>query len=177
MTTLSPSNVSALKALASFDGRTVAALTDATFQALLDPSVKQDPPPDQASAQVGLATLLALYIRQGATAEALQTVLRDAGVPAGSSDYIAGAYRQNADLLRAKCANIAAPYGRVVGCDWRLDYTVSNSESGGVLLPVFFVKLKLEGGTSIDFSCTEEEMTALVATLKDAASEAARISQ
>jgi hypothetical protein len=177
MTTLSPSNVSALRALATLDSKTVASLTDATFQALLDPSVKQALPPDQASAQVGLATLLALYIRQGATPDALQTVLRDSGIPAGSADYIAGAYRQNVDLLRAKCANIAAPYSRVVGCDWRLDYTVANSESGGVLLPVFFVKLKLEGGTSIDFSCSEEEMTALVATLKDAASEAARISQ
>jgi hypothetical protein len=177
MTTLSPSNVAALKSLASLDGTAAAALTDATFRALLDPSARQALAPDQANAQIGLATLLALYVRQGAAADALQTVLRDAGVPAGSADYIAGAYRQNVDLLRAKCANLAAPYSRVVGCDWRLDYTVANSESGAVLLPVFFVKLRLEGGASIDFSCSEEEMTALVATLKDAASEAARISQ
>jgi hypothetical protein len=177
MTTLSPSNVSALKKLASLSDKAIASITDATFRALLDPSIHQDLPPDDANAQIGLATLLAVYVRHGATAEALQTVLRDAGVSAGSVEYIAAAFRQSVDLLRAKCANVALTYNRVVGCDWRLDYTVSNSESGQVLLPTFFVKLGLEWGMSIDFSCSEEEMTALVAAIKDAAGEAARISQ
>jgi hypothetical protein len=58
-----------------------------------------------------------------------------------------------------------------------LYYTVGNSASGGVLLPGFFAKLKIEGRASIDFSCSEKEVTALVAALKDAANEAARISQ
>jgi hypothetical protein len=177
MTTLSPSNVSALKKLASLGDAAVSSITDATFRALLDPSIPQDLPSDQFNAQIGLAALIAIYVRQGATAEALQTVLKDSGISAGSVEYITAAYRQNIDILRAKCANVALTYSRVVGCDWRLDYTISNSESGQVLLPIFFVKLNLEGGTSIDFSCSEEEMTALVATLKDAASEAARISQ
>jgi hypothetical protein len=177
MTTLSPSNLSALKQLATLGEAAISRITDSTFQALLNPSIHQNLPPDQAQAQIGLATLLAIYVRQGATAETLQTILRDSGLPGGSIDYIVGGYRQNLDLLRAKCANIALTYNRVIGCDWRLDYTVSNSESGSVYLPIFFVKLKLEGGTSIDFSCSEEEMTALVATLKDAASEASRISQ
>jgi hypothetical protein len=177
MTTLSPSNVSALKKLSSLADQAIASITDATFQALLDPSVVTNLPQDQANAQIGFATLLSLYVRQGATVDALQTVLKDAGISAGSIEYIANAYRQNIDLLRAKCANIALTYNRIVGCDWRLDYTVSNSESGQVFLPIFFVKLKLEGGGAIDFSCSEEEMTALVATLKDATSEAARISQ
>jgi hypothetical protein len=176
-TTLSPSNASALKALGSFPEATIKAISDGTFAALRDPASRQALPADQANAQIGLATLLAIFVRQGGAADSLQTVLKDSGLSPGAVSNIVESYKQNVDVLRAKAANVALSYNRITGCDWRLDFTVSNSESGPSLLPIFFVKLQLEGGTSIDFTCSEEEMTALVATLKDAVSEAARISQ
>jgi hypothetical protein len=176
-TTLSPSNASALKSLSSFPDSTIKTISDGAFAALRDPATGQTLPPDQANAQIGLATLLAIFVRQGGVTDSLQSVLKDSGVASSVVGHIVESYKQTVDVLRAKCANVALSYNRIVGCDWRLDFTVSNSESGPSLLPIFFVKLLLEGGPSIDFTCTEEEMTALVATLKDAASEAARISQ
>ena len=175
MTTLSPSN--SLSKLASFDEQTIKSIADNTFKVLLNPESDQNLSGDKADAQIGLATLIALYTRQGSATETFQATLKDSGLSDSVASYIANLYKQKVDLLRAQCANIAVVYNRIIGCDWRLDYTVSNSESGSVLLPIFFIKIKLEGGQSIDFSCSEEEMTALVATLKDAAAEAARTTE
>ena len=173
--TLSPGN--SLSKLSSLDDATAKKVADLTFQVLLDPKSENTLTGAAADAQISLATLLSIFIRQGAPAETVQSALKDAGVSDSVTSHVANLYRQNADTLRAECANIALHYNRITGCDWRLDYAVSNSESGSVLLPIFFVKLKLEGDRSIDFSCTEEEMTALVAALKDAMSEAGRTAQ
>ena len=172
---LSPSNT--LSKLSALDDATAKKVADSTFQVLIDPKTENSLSGDAADAQISLATLVAIFVRQGAPAESVQGALKDAGVSDAVISHIIGLYRQHADTLRAECANVALHYNRIVGCDWRLDYAVSNSESGSVLLPIFFVKLKLEGGHSIDFSCTEEEMTALVAALKDAISEAGRTAQ
>ena len=174
-TPLSPSNtLTKLGALGDAAGKKIA---DSTFRVLLDPKSANDLTGDEADAQISLATLIAIFVRQGAPAETLQSALKDAGVSDPVATHVVGLYRQNVDTLRAECANVALTYNRITGCDWRLDYAVSNSESGSVLLPIFFVKIKLEGDRSIDFSCTEEEMTALVAALKDAISEAGRTAQ
>ena len=174
-TPLSPSN--SLNKFAAFDEAKAKKVADMTFKVLLDPKTEQRLSVDEADAQIGLATLIAIYVRQGAAAETLQGTLGESKIPESVVGYIGNLYRQNVDQLRAQAANVALNYNRIVGCDWRLDYAVSNSESGPVLLPVFFVKFKLEGGLSLDFSCSEEEMTALVATLKDAMSEGARTTQ
>lgn len=174
-TPLSPANT--LKKLGAIDDATAKKIADLTFQVLLDPKVENSLTGDAADAQISLATLIAIFVRQGAPAETLHGALKDGGVSDAVATHIVGLYRQNVDTLRAECANIALAYNRITGCDWRLDYAVSNSESGSVLLPIFFVKIKLEGGRAIDFSCTEEEMTALVAALKDAISEAGRTAQ
>jgi hypothetical protein len=171
---LGPSNQASVRQLASSDDATIKAITDGTIKVLLEQASRSHPAFDGASSHAGLATLLALNVRQGTVPESVQSTLKDLGFSAGSIAYITDAYRKNVDVLRADIANIALHYGRVIGCDWRLDYQYINSESGPVRLPIFYVKLNLEGGENIDFSCTEEELTALVASLKDAATEAAK---
>ena len=173
-TTLSPQNVSSLKQLASLSDAQIKKVAEATFKSLVDPDFHCDLSSDEAKGQIGLATLIAIYVRQGALVDTLGSTLKDNGVSQTSVQAIIELYKNNVDLLRANISKIGICYPRVIGCEWRLDYSVSNSETGPVDLPLFFVKLLLEGGTSIDFSCNEEEMTALVATLKDASQEAQR---
>ena len=175
-TTLSPTNAAALKALAGMGDQVIQKIADATFKTLINPEIDADLEPKECGPQVGLATLVAIMSRQGSLPESLSPILKDAGMNEKSVQYIVGLYRKHVDSIRASLANVAFTYPRIIGCDWRLDYAVSNSETGSVLQPQFFVKIKLEGDKFIDFTCNEEEMVALVASLKDAVSEAARTS-
>jgi hypothetical protein len=93
-------------------------------------------------------------VRHCATEEVLQTVLKDSGFPVVRSITLLEE-SNSADIHRS--------------------YAMSNSESESGLLPIFFVKLKIEGGNSINFNYSKEELAR--ATLKDAASEANRIAQ
>ena len=175
-TTLSPTNAAALKSLAKFQDDRVKKITDLTFKALNDGTFQQNLEPEEAGAQIGLASLIAIMARQASTADSITPVLKDSGFSQSSISYITSQYTAQVDVIRANLANISFTYPRVVGCNWRLDYAVSNSETGRVLEPLFFVQIELEGGSNIKFTCNEEEMTALVASLKDAAAEASRTS-
>ena len=175
-TTLSPTNAAALKCLAKFNDDKIKKITDLTFKALNDGNFQQNLEPEESGAQIGLATLIAIMARQASTAESIAPVLKDAGFSQNSISYITTQYTAQVDILRAQLANITFTYPRIIGCNWRLDYAVSNSETGRVLEPQFFVQIDLEGGSNIKFTCNEEEMTALVASLKDAAAEASRTS-
>ncbi|OHT11816.1 HCaRG protein [Tritrichomonas foetus] len=174
MSTLSPANTNSLKQLGACDEATANKIVEETFNALTNTKHQQKLNEKEAQAQVGLATLISVFARQGSQADSLTPVLRDSGISNGVITKVADLYKKNVDLIRAELANLSFTYPRVTGCEWRLDYSVSNSETGPVYLPNFFVKILLEGGNSIDFSCNEEEMTALVAALKDASQEAAR---
>lgn len=174
-TTLSTQNTESLHQLASFDDDAIKKIAEATFKSFVDPQYQSpDLNEKEAKAQIGLATLISLYVRQGTFADSLSAVLKDNGLSQTSVQIITDLYKDNVDLMRTHLSNVAFSYPRIIGCEWRLDYSVKNSETGAVLLPCFFIELKLEGGDSINFACNEEEMTALVAALKDASQEAAR---
>ena len=173
-TTLSTQNTQSLQQLSSFDEETIKKIAQTTFQLLIDPDSQSTLTDNEIKAQQGLATLISIFARQGLYVDSFSSVLKDNGLSQNSNQYISDLYKQNIDLLRSKIANITVTYPRVVGCEWRLDYSVSNSETGSILSPCFFVKLLFEGGGSINFACNEEEMTALVASLKDATQEAQR---
>ena len=174
-TTLSTQNSESLRQLSSFDDDTIKKIAEATFKSFTDPQYQSpDLKENEAKAQIGLATLISLYVRQGTFADSLSAVLKDNGLSQTSVQIITDLYKDNVDLMRANLSNVAFTYPRIIGCQWRHDYSVKNSETGAVFLPCFFIELKLEGGDSINFACNEEEMTALVAALKDASQEAAR---
>lgn len=173
-TTLSTQNSQSLQQLASFDDATIKKIAESTFNSLTDPNYKPTLNEKEIQAQVGLATLISIFARQGLFVDSFNSVLKDNKLSQASIQTIGDLYKQNVDLLRSQISNVAFTYPRVTGCEWRLDYSVSNSETGSVLLPCFFVKLLFEGGGCIDFACNEEEMTALVASLKDASQEAQR---
>lgn len=176
MSTLSQSNQASLKLLAAMDDGDLKHVVDQMFEALIHPETKQNITPEQASAQFGLATLIMIFVRQGSIVDNIQPVLKDSNFTPEAIEYITAKYKATADLLRARLATVAISYPRLIGCEWRLDYNVSNSETGPVLLPIFFIKFKLEGGDFINFTCNEEEMASLVSSLKEAASEAGKTS-
>ena len=174
MTSISPTNSSALKLLASLSSDKIKSLTDTCFKCLIEPETENSASGDESTAQIGLATVITVLSRQGASADSLATILKDAGLNEESVKYITDKYNKEVDIIRAKLSTVSCAYPKVVGCEWRLDYSVSNSETGSVLKPLFFVQLKLEDGSSIDFTCNEEEMTTLVNSLKEASAEAQR---
>lgn len=174
--TLSPTNASLLKALSKLGDESVRRVAASTFRAFLHPEQKSDITPEESNCQTGFATLIAIFVRQCSAPETLQPVLQDSGFSAAAITYIIDLYRDSIDLLRAKLANVSFNYPQIASYEWRLDYYVSNSESGSVLAPLFFVKLNMQSGEAINFTCNEEEMTALVAALKDAVGEANRTS-
>lgn len=174
MTTLSPSNASSLKSLSALSDEEVKQIVDQLFEALVHPETKQDISSELSKAEFGLATLIMIFIRQGSIVDNIQPILKDNGFSADSIKHITEKYKESADLIRARLATVAITYPRLIGCEWRLDYNVSNSETGPVLLPVFFIKLNLEGGDCINFTCNEEEMASLVSSLKEAANEAGK---
>lgn len=176
MATLSASNMDSLKLLASLDDAKIKEITDITVETLLDSAYDNKLSGKEADAQIGLATLFSIFARQASFANSMKPILKDAGISDSSINYISQKYTTSVDLIRGQPSKISVGYPKIVGCDWRLDYTVSNSEKGSVLKPIFFVKLFVEGGKSIDFTCTEEEMTSLVTSLKEASVEASRTS-
>ena len=174
MSSISPSNSSALKILSGFDLGKIKAITEACFKCLVDPEAENPTTGEEANAQIGLAAVITVFARQGASADSLGTILRDAGISDEAVKFICNQYNSQVDIIRAKLSTVSCAYPKIVGCEWRLDYSVSNSETGSVLKPLFFVQLKVEDGTSIDFTCNEEEMTTLVNSLKEASAEAQR---
>ena len=140
-TTLSTQNNDSLRQLASLDDATIKKIAEATFQSFIDPEYKSsDLNENEAKAQIGLATLISLYVRQGTFADSLSAVLKDNGVSQTSVQTITDLYKDKVDLMRAHLSNVAFSYPRIVGCEWRLDYSVKNSETGPVLLPCFFIE-------------------------------------
>jgi len=172
--TLSSSNIDSLKILGTLGEEEVKIVVDSAIRALIHPENEEKLSEQIINAQFGIASLICIFARQSSIADALKPVLKDSGLSQNSIDYVMNAYSANVDIIRGNLANITVSYPKITGCDWRLDYSVSNSESGSVLKPIFFIKLSLEGNQSIDFTCTEEEMTALVTSLKDAVAEASR---
>ena len=174
MTSISPTNSTALKILAKLNLDQIKQLTDSCFKCLVEPETENSATGEESTAQIGLATVITVLARQGASVDSLNTILKDAGLNDEAIKYISDKYNKEVDILRAKLSTVSCAYPKVVGCEWRLDYSVSNSETGSVLKPLFFVQLKLEDGSSIDFTCNEEEMTTLVNSLKEASAEAQR---
>lgn len=174
MSSLSPANASALKILASFDDGKIKSIVDSCFNCLIDPNAENTATGNEANAQIGLATLITLFARQASSSDSLKTTLADAKISEASVQYICAQYNQKVDIIRGKLAQVSVAYPKIVGCDWRLDFAVSNSATGSILKPLFMIKLKTEDGNTIDFTCNEEEMTTLVNSLKEATGEAQR---
>ena len=117
-TTLSTQNNDSLRQLASLDDATIKKIAEATFQSFIDPEYKSsDLNENEAKAQIGLATLISLYVRQGTFADSLSAVLKDNGVSQTSVQTITDLYKDKVDLMRAHLSNVAFSYPRIVGCE------------------------------------------------------------
>lgn len=71
---------------------------------------------------------------------------------------------------------------RIVGIDWRLDYTIESSISGSERSPVYFVTLKVqdhEGDLSsirdVTFLCSSEQLQDLQTKVEDAVTQVQRV--
>ena len=71
---------------------------------------------------------------------------------------------------------------RIVGIDWRLDYTIESSASGSERSPVYFVTLKVqdhEGDLSsirdVTFLCSSEQLQDLQTKVEDAVTQVQRV--
>ena len=68
----------------------------------------------------------------------------------------------------------------IVGCEWRLDYLVRSSTTGVEHVPFYFVSLKVKAADGVaveseDFTCSQEQMLDLLATVRDATKQVERI--
>ena len=172
--TLSSTNLNSLKLLSKFNENEINKIINLTFEVLINPNIETNLNEEESNAQIGIASLITLLARQASISEAIRPILKDFNIPENSINLIIKLYNLNIDIIRSKLLNISISYPKIIGCDWRLDYSVSNSESGSVLKPIFFIKLLIDNGSTIDFTCNEEEMTSFVTTLKDAVLEASR---
>ena len=172
-TTLSPTNAAFIKLLAKMSKDEATKVIDNTIAILTSSQEEIDLTAEESQAQIGLATLLLLNIRQGSSMETIKGTLTDFGLSEEIMAYLDGKLSSACDLIRANLSNINISNPKVVDCDWKLDYVVSNSQAGPIRQPLFFVTFKLDNGKNIEFTCNEEEMTSLVASLKAVQAEAA----
>mmetsp|Transcript_4196 Transcript_4196/g.8098 ORF Transcript_4196/g.8098 Transcript_4196/m.8098 type:complete len:196 (-) Transcript_4196:91-678(-) len=114
------------------------------------------------------------------TAENMGTVLEEAGVGKEIASGVARAFEGEKSQLRwmLRCTGLGSQRS-VVDLAWRLDYLVRSSTTGIEHVPVFFVSLKTKGADgslgSEEFTCSQEQMHDLLATVKDASKQVERL--
>jgi len=92
--------------------------------------------------------------------------------PEPRAEAFSALYAHNVSALRALLNASSFHFPHVVDVQWRVDYQVRSDSLDRINAPTFYVTLKtLEHGVQRDvaFACSLEEMTDLVAKLKDAA--------
>ena len=134
------------------------------------------------SAHAGLLTLLSEAARVNADSESFRTTLDDVGLKGERVGQLVGGYTDSVDLIRENLRTDTLGVPRIVGIDWRLDYSIESSASGSQHEPVYFVTLNVqdvEGDVSsvrdVTFLCSGEQLQDLHRKVEDACEQVARV--
>ena len=193
---LSPDTLLALRTLAALPDKAFAQVSRCAFGALTagsafsaDKVAKMlrgagdvDGAAQLKCAHAGLLTLLAEAARLHADGESLQATLDDAGVGAGRAKQLVEGYASALSLIRENLRTDALGVSRIVGIDWRLDFSIDSSASGSQNEPVYFVTLNVqdvEGDVSsvrdVTFLCSAEQLQDLHKKVEDACEQVVRV--
>jgi hypothetical protein len=192
---LSPDTLLALRTLAALPDKAFAQVSRCAFGALTaGPAFSADKvakmlrgQAEETAAQIkcahaGLLTLLAEAARIHADGESLRATLDDAGVGADRAGQLVEGYASAVALIRENLRTDALGVGRIVGLDWRLDFSIESSASGSQHEPVYFVTLNVqdvEGDPSsvrdVTFLCSSEQLQDLHRKVEDACEQVARV--
>jgi hypothetical protein len=134
------------------------------------------------SSHAGLMTLISEASRTSATEDSFKSVLEEAGLRSQRASALAKGYQERVSAVREQLrSNVILNAPRIVGIDWRLDYSVESSASGSQHEPVYFVTLKVqdvEGDLSsirdVTFLCSSEQLQDLHAKVEDAVTQVQR---
>ena len=131
----------------------------------------------------GLMTLISEAARTNATSESVQSTLEEAGLRTSRASALAKGYQERAvDVREQLRSNAVLNAPRVVGIDWRMDYSLESSASGSQHEAVYFITLKVqdvEGDLSsirdVTFLCGSEQLQDLHAKVEDAVAQVQRV--
>lgn len=177
MTSLSSINEGLLRDLARRDVSTINKIINLSFDELLsdNKSAAIELTEEESNFQISLSTCILSCCRNSVSSDSFQELLKNYDF----SDQIIGILKtkfdENIDLIRAKLSKISFSYQKIVSCDWKLDYLVSDSESGSVLKPMVLIQFITDENKKIRFTCNEEELTTFVTSLREINNEVNRV--
>ncbi|EKX50902.1 hypothetical protein GUITHDRAFT_103486 [Guillardia theta CCMP2712] len=101
-----------------------------------------------------------------------RATLLDQGLTDDRADLVARIYEEEKTSLRKILARTQFTFPQLTGVTWRLDFVVKTKHVDHAIRPLFHVRfhtVKPDGSEEdIDFTCTEEELSDLHDTLKQA---------
>ncbi len=127
---------------------------------------------------LALATLYAEASKLGLKESAFGTFVDSLGLSSDMQKAMVESYAEYRAGLIFHMQGTGIGGAQVVGYDWRIDYSIRSKDAGRDNEPVIFVTLKvLDQGTMRDIAmvCSREELTALVATLREGCKEVDRL--
>ena len=124
------------------------------------------------------ASLMAFLLEAAKTDSshsALSAQLAEANLGDGRIKLVTQIYKSNVDEIQKILGNIGFKLPKIVGIDWRLDYTLRSSTVGKLNGDMYFIKLKtlsaLGVPENVEFTCNFEQLKDLLSKVQDAKKE------
>lgn len=140
---------------------------------------------DFAKAKIAFAGLLTLLLEAAklkVNSEAIQATLEDAGLGADRAEIIGKGHDAFVEATRVRLDYSSLGAAKIVGCDWRLDYTAVSSSVQTQNRGLYFVTLKVQepfqGAQKIrdvTFTATPQQLQKLLETVRDATKQVERV--
>ena len=173
-------------------------LDDPTFAKLLDLALRQVTSPggkplslqkfkglDEKHSIIAKSTYASLvgFILEAAKTDssgsALSAQLQEAGLGDARMKLVAKKYESNVEEIQKLLGSIGFKLPKIVGIDWRLDYTLRSSKVGKLNGDMYFIKLKtlsaLGVPEDVEFTCNFEQLKDLLSKVRDAKKELNRV--
>jgi|TARA_B110000003_G_C16513443_1_gene482118 hypothetical protein len=197
ISSFSKDNVDGLRILGDLPDAAFKKITQLTFGVLSDEK-KQDSSAsmklltsanivgeNMASAKIAFSGLLALLLEAAkvdAPPEQVQSVAEEAGIDMTRAELIGKGHEAHVEAIRDRLIYSSIGAGKIVDCDWRLDYTAVSSNVQTQNKGLYFVTLKVqEPNEGVDkvrdvtFSATPQQLQKLLETVRDATKQVERI--
>ena len=189
---LSPDTTDALRLLDALSEKSFTQVSRCAFGALTSISFSSDKvakmlasaddPASVKAAHMAVLTLLSEAARVNADKGSFQGILEDAGLSADRISGLVEGYASAVEIIRENLKTDTLGVPRIVGIDWRLDFSIESSAFGSQHQPMYFVTLNLQDvegdATSIrdvTFLCSAEQLQDLYAKVEDACEQVARV--
>ena len=134
--------------------------------------------PSENKEALALATLLTEASKFALNDASFASFVEDIGLSDTVAKLVSETYKTYRANLIFHMQGTAIPEARVVGCDWRIDYSIRSKDAGRDNEPVVFVTIKvMQDGKlkDVDMVCSREELLSFVATLRDGCKEVDRL--